>query len=871
MKPSIEKLRKFFRLEADRDYDNRAVMGGLESMLQSWEAEARVDQLPEELIQAVVARLRDYGRLTPESRKEALHGIWARVRRDTGIGEGDEGEDKEHPAQASRQEKSGKAPSEKSESKQAQPAAKAPEGQKEKATESRKDEEPEEEEIKGKLTRERPAGQEQREKPVGKPKAKRKRRPLPEGPTAALEASITVLDGVGPKNAEKLEKLGIHALGDMLYHFPRRYDDYTQLKLIQDLFYGEEITVIGTVQSASVRSTRGGKMKITEVIVSDSSGALRCTWFNQPWLTNTLKEGVQVVLSGKVEQYLGRLVMNSPEWELLDAEQLHTNRIVPVYPLTGGITQKWLRGQMNKVVGYWAERVKDPLPEWLRDSAELYDLSEALLQAHFPDSWEDLHGAQHRLAFDEVFLLQLGVLRQKLAWGQRSGRVFSVSDEWLQAQLGNLPFELTNAQQRGITDIRSDLSSGRPMNRLLQGDVGSGKTVVAALNIAIIAQEGAQSALMAPTSILAEQHYQGLTQLLAGEKGPLETSEIRLMIGATPESEKEEIRQGLANGQVKLVIGTHALIEDPVLFKELELVIIDEQHRFGVKQRAALRDKGSNPHLLVMTATPIPRSLALTVYGDLDLSVIDEMPPGREPVSTHVIYPRERERVYSLIRTQIEEGRQAFIIYPLVEESEKSEAKAAVEEHERLQKEVLPNLKLGLLHGRMKADEKDEVMTRFRDKETDVLVSTSVVEVGVDVPNATVMVIEGADRFGLAQLHQFRGRVGRGGGTSYCILIPDTQNGVDNERLKVMSETNDGFVLAERDLEQRGPGEFLGTAQSGFSGLRMAQLTDVKLIEKARKHALEFVQRDPEIKQPEHSLLARTLRFFWGDGRGDQS
>ena len=563
--------------------------------------------------------------------------------------------------------------------------------------------------------------------------------------------------------------------------------------------------------------------------------------------------------------------MNSPEWELLEAEQLHTNRIVPVYPLTGGITQKWLRGQMNKVVGYWAERVQDPLPEWLRDSAELYDVSEALLQAHFPDSWDELHGAQHRLAFDEVFLLQLGVLRQKKNWGQRSGRVFSTTGGWLTQQLSRLPFELTGAQQRAVADVRLSLSSGQPMNRLLQGDVGSGKTVVAALGIAMVAQEGAQSAIMAPTSILAEQHYQSMLTTLAGEDGQLQESEIRLMVGATPESEKEEIRQGLASGSIKLVIGTHALIEDPVLFKELELIIIDEQHRFGVKQRAKLRDKGSNPHLLVMTATPIPRSLALTVYGDLDLSVMDEMPPGREPVGTHVIYPRERERVYSLIRKQVEEGRQAFIIYPLVEESEKSEAKAAVEEHERLQSEVLPNLKLGLLHGRMKPDEKDEVMERFRDKETDVLVSTSVVEVGVDVPNATVMVIEGADRFGLAQLHQFRGRVGRGGGTSYCILIPDTQNGVENERLKVMSETNDGFVLAERDLEQRGPGEFLGTAQSGFSGLKMASLTDVKLIEKARQHAQDFMERDPELSQPEHELLAKTLRFFWDAGRGDVS
>ncbi|MBN2499295.1 MAG: ATP-dependent DNA helicase RecG, partial [Anaerolineales bacterium] len=690
-------------------------------------------------------------------------------------------------------------------------------------------------------------------------------RPKPDGPPAAFDAPTTVLDGVGPKNAERLARLGLETLGDMLYHFPRRYDDYTQLKTINRLQYGEEVTVIATVQSSTVRQIKGNR-KLVEVIVNDGSGALRLNWFNQPWIAKSLKKDSQVVLSGKIDQYMGRLVMNSPEWEMLEADNLHTNRIVPVYPLTARITQRWLRQLMNKVVTYWADRVQDPLPESVRRSAEVMDLSEALLQAHFPDSVEQLKAARHRLAFDEIFLLQVGVLQQKRSWENRAGHPIEIPEDWLQTQLERLPYTLTGAQQHALEDIKHDLAAAQPMNRLLQGDVGSGKTVVAALGIALVNHAGAQAALMAPTSILAEQHYASLGSLLAGEGGILVPEEIRLMIGATPEAEKADIRAGLESGQIKVVVGTHALIEDPVVFADLQLAIIDEQHRFGVAQRARLRAKGDQTNLLVMTATPIPRSLALTVYGDLDLSIIDEMPPGRQPVETHVLYPRERERAYNLIKSQLEAGCQAFIIYPLVEESDKSDSKAAVEEHERLGKEVFRNYQLGLLHGRLHPDDKEAVMTGFRDKTYDLLVSTTVVEVGVDVPNATVMLVEGANRFGLAQLHQLRGRVGRGQGKSYCLLIPETPDAVENERLQVMHETTDGFVLAERDLEQRGPGEFLGTRQAGFSELQMAALTDVHLIEKARRHAQEFVQQDPELEKPEHQLLRQTLTTFWSGG-----
>jgi ATP-dependent DNA helicase RecG len=681
-----------------------------------------------------------------------------------------------------------------------------------------------------------------------------------------------VLQGVGPRHANTLGKLGMHTLGDMLYYFPRRYEDYSQLKPIKELFYGQQVTVIGAVKSVHTRPIRGGKQQLVEVVMSDGTGALRLSWFNQPWIVNRLRKDMSISVSGKIDQYLGRLVMNNPDWEPVEIENLHTNRIVPVYSLTEKITQKWLRKQMNQVVTHWAPHVTDPLPDSVRKSARLPELSDALLQVHFPDTQDKLKSARKRLAFDEIFFLQMGVLRQKRDWQSVTARIFDVPDEWMETRIKALPFKLTGAQQRAVDDILVDLGSGRPMNRLLQGDVGSGKTVVAALAAAIVANAGAQAAIMAPTSILAEQHYRTFSNLLAGENGVISKDAVRLLVGDTPEAEKETIRTGLSEGITKVVIGTHALLEDPVQFADLQLAVIDEQHRFGVDQRAALRAKSKTPHLMVMTATPIPRSLALTLYGDLDLSIMDEMPAGRQPVSTHVLRPQERERAYTLIRAQIKNGRQAFIIYPLIEESEKIDSRAAVDDYETLSKEIFPNLKLGLLHGRMRPDEKEDVMLKFRDKEYDILVSTTVVEVGVDVPNATAMLIEGANRFGLAQLHQLRGRVGRGSEQSYCLLIPTHEDSAENERLQAMVESNDGFVLAERDLQQRGPGEFLGTRQSGYaSGLRMASLTDVDLIEDARVHAQTLFKEDALLEKPEHALLSEALERFWGDGKGDVS
>jgi ATP-dependent DNA helicase RecG len=815
MQPALEKLRKFFRLEHQNGYTDTAIIGGLAKMLDYWEGEARLETVDEELIQAVVQRLQSYAHLAPESRAESLQGLWKRIQERY-----PEGETKPSRTPVI---KTTHAP-------QRQEAEPQPAPRRSPAPRGRAD-----------------------TAPGGKTSAT----------PAALEADLTVLQGVGPRHAQTLGKLGLHTLGDMLYFFPRRYEDYSQLKPIKDLWYSEQVTVIGAVKSVHTR---------VEAILSDSTGTLRLSWFNQPWMANRLTKDAAISVSGKVEQYLGRLVMNNPDWEPVETENLHTNRIVPIYALTEKITQKWLRNLMNQVVLHWAPRVTDHLTESIRSAASLPELGTALLNAHFPDSQDNLKAARERLAFDEIFFLQMGVLRQKRDWQSVTARIFDVPDEWLEARLKALPFELTDAQGRALSDILVDLGSGRPMNRLLQGDVGSGKTVVAVLAAAIVTNAGAQAAVMAPTSILAEQHFRIFSQLLAGENGLIPEQAIRLLVGDTPAAEKEAIRAGLADGSIKIVIGTHALLEDPVQFNELHLAVIDEQHRFGVEQRSVLRSKGGTPHLLVMTATPIPRSLALTLYGDLDLSLIDEMPAGRKPVDTHVLLPIERERAYSLVRSQIKAGRQAFIVYPLIEESEKIDGRAAVDDYEVLSKEIFPELKLGLLHGRMRPDEKEEVMRKFRDGGFNILVSTTVVEVGVDVPNASVMMIEGADHFGLAQLHQLRGRVGRGLEQSYCLLLPDHEDALENERLQAMAESNNGFVLAERDMQQRGPGEFLGTRQSGYtSGLRMASLTDLDLIEKARTHAQNLFEQDAGLEKPEHALLAEALGRFWGNGKGDVS
>ena len=689
----------------------------------------------------------------------------------------------------------------------------------------------------------------------------------------SLSSPVTELRGVSEAYARRLALLGVKTIHDLLYLFPHRYDDYSALKTIDKLQYGEEVTIIGTVRETQERTSKRGQNLVSST-VSDGTGALQATWFNQPYLVRRLKAGRQIVISGRVDQYLGRLTFSSPTWEPLDEELIHTARMVPVYPLTRGIAARWLRRMVKRTTDYWSLRLPDHLPPAIREQRGLLELESAIRQIHFPDNWEALKAARRRLAFDELLMIQLGVLRQRHDWQMRSARPVRIDRPLLRTFLESLPYSLTPAQERALSQILDDLQQPRPMSRLLQGDVGSGKTVVAAAAMLVTAASGMQAVLMAPTEILAEQHYMNLERLwgelwLPGLKKL--SSELRLLTGSLKPSDKVRIYDEIETGKATIIIGTHALIQEELAFHNLGMVVIDEQHRFGVTQRASLRQKGHNPHVLVMTATPIPRTLALTLYGDLDISTIDELPPGRKEIVTRWLKPRERERAYAFVRARVEETQQAFIICPLVEESEKIEAKAAVDEHQRLQKEVFPDLRLGLLHGRMTAEEKEVVMRDFYRGDLDILVCTPVVEVGIDVPNATVMLIEGADRFGLAQLHQFRGRVGRGEQQSYCLLLAESPTESGEQRLEIITSTQDGFKLADEDLAMRGPGEFFGTRQSGLPDLKVARLSDLRVLEEARSVAQEIWEEDPALDMPKNRLLATRVEEFWRRGKGDLS
>jgi len=695
----------------------------------------------------------------------------------------------------------------------------------------------------------------------------------PPEPRVDLDSPANKLHGVSDAYAKRLSRLGINTIRELLYLFPHRYDDFSSLKTIDKLEYGEDVTIIGTVWETHQRTSRRGQNLVTST-VSDGTGVVQATWFNQPYLVKRLKPGKQIVISGKVDEYLGRLTFPSPTWEPLDKELIHTKRLVPVYPLTRGIGARWLRRLMKRSTDYWCLRLPDHLPLPIREERNLPSLEVAVQQIHFPDNWETLEQARRRLAFDELLMIQLGVLRQRHEWRQRPGQPVQIDGPLLRTFLESLPFTLTQAQEKALSEILDDLQEAKPMSRLLQGDVGSGKTVVAAAAMLMTVASDMQAVLMAPTEILAEQHYANLGKLWAELWLPgvtKLTSHLRLLTGSLKQSEKERIHDEMASGEAKIIIGTHALIQEGLEFKNLGLAVIDEQHRFGVTQRASLRQKGHNPHVLVMSATPIPRTLALTMYGDLDISTIDELPPGRKEIVTRWMKPRERERAYGFLRSRVEESQQAFIICPLIEESDKIEAKAAVEEYRRLQEEVFPELRLGLLHGRMTAEEKEAVMRDFYGGELDILVSTPVVEVGIDVPNAAVMLIEGADRFGLAQLHQFRGRVGRGEQQSYCLLLSDSPTNMGEQRLQIIESTQDGFKLADEDLKMRGPGEFFGTRQSGLPDLKVARLSDVGVLKEARAVAKEIFQEDPDLSLPQNRLLARRLAEFWRRGKGDLS
>ncbi|MGQ9584642.1 MAG: ATP-dependent DNA helicase RecG [Anaerolineae bacterium] len=823
MTNSLEKLHKILNLEEEQGFANKAVIGGLDKFASFWEPETLAEcRAPsdQQRVHQIADLLKTYPTLQDlKDRKETIAQARALAQ---SIGTSLEG--KEEPAGT---EIEGETP----QSSDAQNII----------------------EI-----REAP-----RKPSLQKPgRAPEKSAPVSEKPRrsqSGLEAPVTRLPGISVGYARRLTKLGVQTIRDLLFLFPRRYEDYTALRTISELQYGQEVTIIGNVWDVKSHQSRSG-MPIITCVVADATGTIEAVWFNQPYLTKTLRPGRQIVLSGKVDQFLGRLRLISPAWEPLDKELIHTARLVPVYPLTKGISAKWLRRLIKTAIDYWAERIGDPLPANVRQRLGLMDMEQALRQIHFPDNWDILEKARKRLVFDEFLIMQLRLLLMKRTWQDRPGRPLQVRPEWIDRFTKALPFQLTGAQRRALEEISTDLAQTRPMSRLLQGDVGSGKTVVAAGALLVAVANGTQAAVMAPTEILAEQHHRNLTRLF--EESRLEQVvgldrpiRLGLLTGRLSNAEREERYQELNEGRVDIVIGTHALIQEGVAFRDLSLAVIDEQHRFGVAQRATLRQKGYNPHVLVMSATPIPRSLALTLYGDLDISTIDEMPSGRREIKTYWLLPQERERAYQFIRRQVEEGRQAFIIYPLIEESEAIQAKAAVDEFEKLQREVFPDLCLGLLHGRMKSAEKEEVMLAFQSGQMDILVSTSVVEVGIDIPNATVMLIEGAERFGLAQLHQFRGRVGRGEHQSYCLLVGEPTSEEAQERLTAIARTQDGFVLAEKDLELRGPGDFFGLRQSGMPDLRVARLGDLKTLELAREEAQNILQQDRNLHHPEHEML----------------
>jgi ATP-dependent DNA helicase RecG len=648
------------------------------------------------------------------------------------------------------------------------------------------------------------------------------------------------------KHLDLLTSLGIQTVDDLLKYYPRAYADNSTYTKILDMKLDETNTVLGSIKSLHTIKTRTGK-KLTKGVFQDETGSIEVVWFNQPHLQHYLPRNKEIVLSGKLKMTAGRLAFQSPSHEILNKyqEQVHTGRIVPVYPETEGLSSKWLREKINPLIDDWVKLYEEYMPEEILKAENLMDLRTAIKNIHFPENDEKLKKARERLSFDELFLLQLKVLSKKREWqkvsSQQEKGIESKKDK-LEKFIKNLPFELTGAQKRTIDEILEDIEKPYPMHRLLQGDVGSGKTIVAVIAALNTILSGYQVVIMAPTEILAKQHYQSFLRFLKEY-----SLNIQFIAGSTSAKQKQEVIKQMKTGTADIIIGTHALIQDKIGFKKLGLAIIDEQHRFGVKQRGRLKEIGESPHLLSLSATPIPRTLAITVYGDQDLSIIDEMPAGRQKIITRIVPEEKRQDAYRWIEDQVLKGRQTFVICPLIDESDFLEVKSVLQEYERLSEHIFKDLKVGLLHGKLKQEEKDIIMDDFNENKTNILVSTSVIEVGIDVPNATIMIIEGSERFGLAQLHQFRGRVGRGEHQSYCFLFTNnaTQEGL--KRLKAMEQHHSGFKLAEIDLDIRGPGEVYGVKQSGLPDLRMASLTDSELIARARRRAEEVLASDSKL------------------------
>ncbi len=695
-----------------------------------------------------------------------------------------------------------------------------------------------------------------------------------------LDKKLDILHGVGPRMLPKLQKLGLNTIEDALFHLPGRYEDRRQFKTINQLTDNQQEVFVGSVLASGENATTRSRRKIYEVIVGDASGKISLKWFRyrKPWLQKRFPLGQKAVFIGEVKRFAALREIHHPDSELLDADQnlqqliqsdpLNFGRILPVYPLTEGLSQKQARKIWHQLICDFADLTQSFIPTEIRQKYQLQTIPEALKQIHWPDNGVDLQdlengqdNSRRSLVFDEFFFLELGLALKRAGVQLEKGIAFSCKHKYTIPLNKILPFKLTEAQRRVLGEIKRDMMAPQPMHRLLQGDVGSGKTLVALMSALIAIENNTQVAIVAPTEILAEQHYQTFSTWL--DKLGLKTG---LLQGNMPAATKRDRLEQIATGEINLVVGTHAILQEGVDFYHLGLGIIDEQHRFGVRQRSLLKHKGVNPDILVMTATPIPRTLSMTLYGDLSVSVIDQLPPGRKPVTTEIFRSSQRQQAYLRIRQELEQGRQAYVVYPLVEESEKSDLQAATVAAESFANEIFPGLKVGLLHGRMKTVEKDRVMNSFRQGDLQLLVSTTVIEVGVDVPNATVMMIEHADRFGLSQLHQLRGRVGRGAEKSYCLLIPSVHYSEDAaRRLRVMVETNDGFRIAEADLEIRGPGDFLGTRQAGLPDLRVASLLkDIRILEEARYEAFEYVKITDQLSTIDAEPVKRELIRRWG-------
>ena len=831
---AAQTLAKILRLERQGNFRNRAVVGGLDAFLRRWQAHLRPD---------VVAPV-PYADMDAEQRSKWVADTLARI----GDAPPDEG-------RASRSTAQPKPPAPSQPQAQAQPRA--------------------------------------------QPKPARKRQPR-RAPAPAvplrLDDDISRLRSVSARAKPRLERLGIQTIRDLIYHFPHRHDDFTNIRTISQLVPGEPQSLIAAVWEVT-ESVGRGKTKSAQAVLSDHTGNIRVIWFNQSYIKSILKPGMRVIIRGEPKVYLGRLSFQSPDYEIIggsedDAHGNHQERLQPVYPLTDGLYQRTIRRIVKEALDAALTQVWDYLPDDILRMHDLMPIRDAISRMHHPESAEQAEAARRRLAFDELLMLQLTVARRRAQWQASGGAIPLRSDDGLlDGFLSRLPYSLTAAQSRALAEILGDMRREIPMGRLLQGDVGSGKTVVATAALLAAALNGCQAALMVPTEILAEQHFLTVAEMLAALTADPDALDapaaevyvsvrmpsrekplvVGLLTGSLSKRAKDEMHRRIAAAEVDIVIGTQALIQSAVDIPNLALVVVDEQHRFGVMQRSAIRHKSGPPHMLVMSATPIPRSLALTLCGDLDLSTIDELPPGRQPVKTRRIEPSRRPVTYDFVRAQIRAGRQAFIICPLVEESETIQARAATEEYERLSKEVFPDLRLGLLHGRMNFNDKEAVMSRFQDGELNILVSTPVIEVGIDVPNASVMLIDGAERFGLAQLHQFRGRVGRGAHQSYCLLLSDAPGADARERLKIMERVSDGFQLAEEDLRIRGPGDYMGTRQSGILDMKVARISDQDILLLARKEAARLLSDDPDLAREENAPVAARLAAYTANAQTEMT